>query len=126
MGRFTWIVCFVLLDLGYYWFHRFGHELNFMWAAHVTHHSSEEYNLTTALRQGKMTLLVIDQIIGALQYTMAWAFYTPIALLIPPRMFSFHGHLNRIYQFFIHTRIVDKLPAIIEYIFNTPRYSSSF
>src|SRR3989338_6666384 len=48
----SYLGCFLLLELGYYWYHRCGHEVNVFWAAHVAHHSSEEYNLTTALRQG--------------------------------------------------------------------------
>lgn len=46
------VLIFVCIEYGYYWFHRFAHEWNAMWAAHVAHHSSEEYNLTTATRQG--------------------------------------------------------------------------
>jgi len=84
--------------------------MNVLWAAHIAHHSSEEYNLTTALRQ------------GAVQYSASWIFNLPAAFLIPPPLFSFHQHLNRIYQFFIHTRTVGRLHPAIEYVFNTPSH----
>lgn len=48
----SWLVAFMAIDFGYYWFHRMGHEVNLFWASHMPHHSSQEYNLTTALRQG--------------------------------------------------------------------------
>jgi alkylglycerol monooxygenase len=47
----TWLITFLLVDLLYYWFHRLSHEVNFLWAAHIVHHQSEEYNLSVALRQ---------------------------------------------------------------------------
>jgi alkylglycerol monooxygenase len=91
-------------------FHRFGHEMNCLWAAHIAHHSSQEYNLSTALRQ------------GAIQYSSSWVFNLPAAFFIPPPVFSFHAQFNRLYQFFIHTRTVDKLHPWIEWWFNTPSH----
>ena len=106
----SWVVCFFLVDFAYYWYHRMGHEINCFWAAHVAHHSSEEYNLTTALRQ------------GAIQYAAAFLFYAPVGLLIAPEVFSFHAHFNRLFQFWIHTRAIDKMPSWFEYVFNTPSH----
>ncbi len=69
----TWVACFLGVDLLYYWFHRWSHEMNAGWAAHIVHHQSEEYNLAVALRQ------------GAFQGSFSWVFYLPLALLgFPP------------------------------------------
>ncbi|MBN7821681.1 sterol desaturase family protein [Bowmanella yangjiangensis] len=101
------LLAFVLYDFFYYWNHRLGHEMNVLWAAHVVHHSSEEYNLTTALRQSSSSLF-------------SWVFYLPMAVLgITPEMFIAVGSLNLIYQFWVHTRHVPKL-GWLEWIFVTP------
>ncbi|KAK7088891.1 alkylglycerol monooxygenase-like [Littorina saxatilis] len=105
----TWILCFLATDLGYYWVHRFGHEVNIMWAGHQTHHSSEDYNLSTALRQ------------SALHRYLNWFFYLPMALFIPPTAFLVHIQFNLLYQFWIHTELVDKIGPL-EYILNTPSH----
>jgi len=102
-----WIVAFILYDFCYYWKHRIAHEINFFWAAHVVHHSSEEYNLSTALRQSSTSLLT-------------WIFYVPMALMgIDPLMLVVVGSLNLIYQFWVHTRFIPKL-GFFEWIFITP------
>ncbi|KAI9209921.1 Alkylglycerol monooxygenase [Polychytrium aggregatum] len=103
----TWIAAFLAADLGYYWFHRMAHEVNFMWAAHVVHHSSEHYNQSTALRQ------------SIFQQLTSWAFYLPAALFIPPSMFFVHRQLTVLYQYWIHTEVVPHL-GFLEYIINTP------
>lgn len=101
------VLAFVLYDFFYYWNHRLGHEMNVLWAAHVVHHSSEEYNLTTALRQSSSSLF-------------SWVFYLPMAVLgITPEMFIAVGSLNLIYQFWVHTRHVPKL-GWLEWILVTP------
>ncbi|CAF0769890.1 unnamed protein product [Brachionus calyciflorus] len=105
----TYLVTFLLVDMAYYWLHRAAHEVNLFWAAHQTHHSSEEYNITTALRQS------IFQAYGG------WIFYLPLSLFIPPSIFLVHVHLNVIYQFWIHTEIVDNL-GFLELILNTPSH----
>jgi len=106
----TWAACFVGVDFLYYWFHRFGHEVNAGWAAHVVHHQSEEYNLTVALRQ------------GAFQQLFSWAFYLPLALLgFPPLVFLTSSALNTLYQFWIHTRLVGRLGPL-EWVMNTPSH----
>ncbi|NIF17197.1 sterol desaturase family protein [Pantoea sp. Cy-639] len=104
----TWVFAFVLYDLCYYWLHRLGHERNVLWAAHSVHHQSEEYNLTTALRQTSSGFI------------FSWIFYLPLALLgVPPLVFITVASLNLLYQFWVHTRHVPKL-GWLEWIFITP------
>ncbi len=107
----AWVTVFVLDDLAYYWLHRMSHEVNILWAGHVVHHSSEEYNLTVALRQ------------SSLHGLMGWVFYMPLALLgIPVTMWVVCHGLNLIYQFWIHTRAIDQLPGPVEAMMNTPSH----
>ena len=114
LGTSVWVValCFVLDDLRYYWVHRFGHRIRWVWASHVNHHSSQHYNLTTALRQtwtGTFTGLMVISV--------------PLLLLgFHPAMVLFVGGLNLIYQFWIHTEAINKLPRWFEAIFNTPSH----
>ncbi|MEO7397097.1 MAG: sterol desaturase family protein [Ilumatobacteraceae bacterium] len=97
-------------DLLYYWNHRFMHEVRVLWANHVSHHSSERYNLSTALRQPWSGL------------TMAWV-YAPMPLLGFPAKVTFRaGQLNLLYQYWIHTEAIDRLPAVVERVFNTPSH----
>ncbi len=103
----VWIVAFVAYDFFYYWNHRMGHEVSILWAAHVVHHSSEDYNLTTALRQTS----------GAL---FSWIFYLPLAVAgFPPEMIITVGALNLVYQFWVHTQHIDTL-GWMEKVFVTP------
>ncbi|XP_064594714.1 alkylglycerol monooxygenase-like [Liolophura sinensis] len=108
-SAWTWWLAFLAVDLGYYWFHRLAHEVNIMWAAHQVHHSSEDYNLTTALRQ------------SVLQKYTSWMFYLPLALFIPPSVFLVHQQFNILFQFWIHTEYVKSLGPL-EYILNTPSH----
>jgi alkylglycerol monooxygenase len=102
-----WVTAFVLYDFCYYWNHRLGHEMNILWAAHVVHHSSEEYNLTTALRQSGSSFF-------------SWIFYLPMAILgFEPLVLITVGSLNLIYQFWVHTRHIPKL-GWYEGVFVTP------
>ena len=102
-----WVTAFVLYDFCYYWKHRFGHEMNILWAAHVVHHSSEEYNLTTALRQSGSSFL-------------SWIFYLPMAILgFDAITLITVGSLNLIYQFWVHTRHIPKM-GWYEWVFVTP------
>lgn len=102
-----WLTAFVLFDFCYYWKHRLGHEMNILWAAHVVHHSSEEYNLTTALRQSGSSFF-------------GWIFYLPMAILgFEPIVLITVGSLNLIYQFWVHTRHIPKL-GWYEWVFVTP------
>jgi sterol desaturase/sphingolipid hydroxylase (fatty acid hydroxylase superfamily) len=106
----AWIVCFLGVDLCYYWFHRKSHETNALWAAHVVHHQSEEYNLSVALRQ------------SSLQAAFSWVFYLPLALLgFPPVMFATLAAVNTLYQFWIHTRAIGRLGPL-EWVLNTPSH----
>ncbi|KAI8850293.1 hypothetical protein BC829DRAFT_389715 [Chytridium lagenaria] len=73
----------------------------------AVHHSSEEYNQTTALRQ------------SAFQSYISWAYYLPLALVLPPPLFVVHSNFNTLYQFWIHTETIPKL-GFLEYIMNTP------
>lgn len=103
----VWVLAFVLYDLCYYWNHRLGHEMNILWAAHVVHHSSEEYNLTTALRQTGTGVL-------------SFVFYLPLAILgFDPLMIVSVGAVNLIYQFWVHTRHIGKL-GWFDYVFVSP------
>uniref|UniRef100_W5MZN3 Alkylglycerol monooxygenase n=1 Tax=Lepisosteus oculatus TaxID=7918 RepID=W5MZN3_LEPOC len=105
----TWWLAFLGVDFGYYWLHRFSHEVNIMWAAHQVHHSSEDYNLSTALRQ------------SLTQQCTSWVFYLPMALAIPPSVFAVHIQFNLLYQFWIHTELVSNLGPV-ELIMNTPSH----
>lgn len=105
-----WIVLFLGVDFCYYWFHRASHRSNAVWAAHIVHHQSEEYNLAVALRQ------------GAFQSWFSWAFYLPLALAgFPPLMFLTASAFNTLYQFWIHTRTICKLGPL-EWVLNTPSH----
>ncbi|GHA56531.1 fatty acid hydroxylase [Amylibacter ulvae] len=105
-------ICFLLDDLRYYWVHRFGHTIRWAWASHVVHHSSQHYNLTTALRQtwtGEFTGLMIVSV--------------PLLLLgFHPAMVLFVGGINLIYQFWIHTEAITKMPRWFEAVMNTPSH----
>ncbi|XP_054093196.1 alkylglycerol monooxygenase isoform X4 [Callithrix jacchus] len=105
----TWSLTFLGVDFGYYWFHRMAHEVNIMWAGHQTHHSSEDYNLSTALRQ------------SVLQIYTSWIFYSPLALFIPPSVYAVHLQFNLLYQFWIHTEVINYLGPL-ELILNTPSH----
>ena len=103
----TWIIAFVVYDLCYYCSHRMGHEVNLFWGSHVAHHQSEEYNLSTALRQTSTGLLT-------------FIFYLPMFFAgVPAEMVVTVGSLNLIYQFWVHTRHLPKLGPM-EWIFVTP------
>ncbi|HEX8903815.1 MAG TPA: sterol desaturase family protein, partial [Longimicrobiaceae bacterium] len=106
-----WTAVFLLVDLCYYWSHRLSHEINVLWAGHVVHHSSEEYNLAVALRQ------------SSLHGLFTWVFYLPLALAgIPPLMYVTSYALNLLYQFWIHTRAVGRLNPVAEWVLNTPSH----
>lgn len=112
---FEWwafVLCFILDDLRFYCGHRISHRSRWFWAAHVVHHSSEYYNLSTALRQpwtGTITGLVV------IALPMVW-------LGFHPALVGFCASLNLFYQFFLHTEAVRRLPWWVEAIFNTPSH----
>jgi sterol desaturase/sphingolipid hydroxylase (fatty acid hydroxylase superfamily) len=107
----VWVVCFIGTDFFYYWFHRYAHEISLLWGGHIVHHQSEEYNLSVALRQ------------GAFQPATSWIFYLPLAVIgFSPIVFVVMNQFMVLYQFWIHTRAIDRMPAWFEYIFNTPSH----
>ncbi|MFM2307643.1 MAG: hypothetical protein RLZZ367_2312 [Bacteroidota bacterium] len=107
----TYILLFIGVDFFYYWFHRLAHEISFLWGSHVVHHQSEEYNLTVALRQ------------AWLQGAFSWVFYLPLAVVgFSPASFITIASLQTLYQFWIHTKLIDKMNPAFEYVFNTPSH----
>ena len=107
----TGIILFVAVDFCYYWFHRYSHEINLFWGGHVVHHQSEEYNLSVALRQ------------GSFQSLFSFMFYLPLALIgFETIQFVTVSALVTLYQFWIHTKTIRKLPAPVEFVFNTPSH----
>ena len=93
-----WVLALILYDFLYYWFHRMGHEVNLIWASHVVHHSSEYYNLSTALRQTSTGFL------------FAWIFYLPLAILgVPPVMVATVALIDLLYQYWVHTELIGRL-----------------
>ena len=112
---FAWwafILCFVLDDLAYYVFHRSAHRIRWFWASHVIHHSSQHYNLSTALRQTWTGF-----------FSASFIFRLPLILLgFPVEMLLFVAGLNLIYQFWIHTEQVDRMPRWFEGVMNTPSH----
>jgi sterol desaturase/sphingolipid hydroxylase (fatty acid hydroxylase superfamily) len=111
----TWwafVLAFVLDDLAYYWFHRTAHRVRWFWASHVIHHSSQHYNLTTALRQTWTGFL-----------SLSFAFRWPLLLIgFPWEMVVFVAGINLVYQFWIHTEAIDRLPRWFEAVMNTPSH----
>ncbi len=107
----SWILLFFLIDFLFYWAHRFSHEINLFWASHVVHHSSEEFNLSVALRQSFVRNLFIG------------IFYLPLALFgFSVEAYLITDALNRTYQFWVHTRTIDRFPSWFEFIFVTPSH----
>lgn len=95
---YGWLLALVFYDFCYYWLHRMGHESAILWAAHVVHHQSQHYNLSTALRQTSS---------GAL---LGWVFYLPMAVVgVPPLVFGVVALVDLLYQFWVHTEQVGKL-----------------
>jgi sterol desaturase/sphingolipid hydroxylase (fatty acid hydroxylase superfamily) len=108
----AFVVCFVLDDFRFYWSHRLQHRSRWFWAIHVVHHSSQHFNLSTALRQPWLGFL------GFL-----FLFSTPLAFLgFHPGMIAFCAGLNLVYQFFIHTEAVGRFHPWIEAVMNTPSH----
>ena len=107
----SWLILLFAEDLCYYWFHRISHESRLFWASHVVHHSSQKYNLSTALRQ-----------------TWSGSFYS-FVFWIPLLLIGFHPimvmtqmSISLIYQYWIHTELIKKMPNWFEAVFNTPSH----
>ena len=106
----VWVLLFFADDLSYYWFHRISHESRVFWASHVVHHSSQHYNLSTALRQTWVPMTYFP-------------FWLPLPLLgFPPWMVLLAQSWSLIYQFWIHTERVGRLPRPLEAVLNTPSH----
>ena len=107
----AWVLVLFVEDFVYYWYHRLSHENRFFWASHIVHHSSQKYNLSTALRQtwtGSFTSFI---------------FWIPLVLVgFHPVMILVQMSISLLYQYWIHTELIDKLPKWFEYIFNTPSH----
>ena len=106
------VLCFVLDDLRFYWHHRVAHRCRWVWAMHVVHHSSTQFNFSVALRQG-----------WTKHFTGTMMFKLPLVLIgFDPVVVLFCGVINPTYQFFLHTELVNKMPRWFEFIFNTPSH----
>ena len=106
-SAWQWVAAFVAYDFCYYWKHRYGHEWRIMWASHIAHHQSEEFNLSTALRQTGTDYI-------------GFVFYIPLYLAgVPAAAVITVGSLNLIYQFWVHTEHIRRLGPL-EWIFVTP------
>ncbi|MBM2621074.1 sterol desaturase family protein [Actinoplanes sp. LDG1-06] len=106
----VWVLLFFADDFAYYWFHRLHHEVRVLWAGHVVHHSSQFFNLSTALRQSWTPMTALP-------------FWLGLALLgMPPWMIFLQQSISLAYQFFLHTERINKLPRPVEWFFNTPSH----
>jgi sterol desaturase/sphingolipid hydroxylase (fatty acid hydroxylase superfamily) len=106
----AWVVLFFADDASYYWFHRVSHESRLFWASHVVHHSSQHYNLSTALRQTWVPMT----------YFPFWLWLPLVGF--PPWMVLLAQSWSLIYQFFLHTERVGRLPRPLEAVLNTPSH----
>ncbi|XP_068220767.1 alkylglycerol monooxygenase-like [Palaemon carinicauda] len=107
---YTWFGAFVFIDFIYYWIHRANHEINLLWAAHQVHHSSEDYNLTIALR------------LSIFQRAAYFGFYQPLAILgFPFSMVIVHAAFNYLFQFWVHTDLIKSIGPL-EYVFMSPSH----
>jgi sterol desaturase/sphingolipid hydroxylase (fatty acid hydroxylase superfamily) len=109
-GDGPWVFAGAMLavDFAYYWFHRLHHEVRVLWASHVPHHSSQRYNLSTALRQPWTPMTGLP-------------FYLPLALVFSPTQVATAYALNLLYQFWIHTELIGRLGPL-EWVLNTPSH----
>jgi sterol desaturase/sphingolipid hydroxylase (fatty acid hydroxylase superfamily) len=108
----AWVICFVADDLSYYWFHRCGHHIRFFWASHIVHHSPQTFTLTTAFR-----LPWTSHLTG----NFAFWWWMPLLGISPSMVISMKA-ASTIYQLWLHTEKIKKLPGWIEAIFNTPSH----
>ena len=107
-GLTLWVTAILAWDFCYYWFHRFSHEVSILWASHAVHHQSEDYNLSTALRQTSTGFL------------FGWIFYLPLFLIgFPLEILITVNAINLIYQFWVHTQVVRRL-GVLDYVLVTP------
>lgn len=106
----SWVICFILMDFCYYWMHRWDHKIRFLWTMHSVHHSSEEYDFTTALRM--FWLVSLTQ----------WLFYVPLVLIgFSPIQVVVCMTLQPFYGLWLHTEKIGRIP-VFEQLFNTPSF----
>jgi sterol desaturase/sphingolipid hydroxylase (fatty acid hydroxylase superfamily) len=110
VNGWTVLPIFVMVEFCYYWFHRCSHRVRWWWAAHVPHHSGETMNFTTAMRQS-----VLNVFVGTFIF-----FLPPVLFGVPPAVVMFMLAVDLVYQYFVHTEAVGKLPGWYEYLFDTP------
>lgn len=104
----AWVAALLLYDFSHYWYHRFSHEIPVLWGSHVVHHSSEYFNLSTALRQPATAAL------------FTWIFHLPMAVLgVPPVMYLIVGLVDLLYQYWVHTELIGRL-GVLDRILVTP------
>jgi len=108
---YTWLLILFADDFTFYWHHRLSHEIRILWSAHVNHHSSITLNLATALRQSW----------GEQLYKFVWWLWLPL-VGFPPLMMMMMMSISLIYQYWVHTELIRKLPRWFEFIFNTPSH----
>jgi sterol desaturase/sphingolipid hydroxylase (fatty acid hydroxylase superfamily) len=107
-GAALWIIAALAWDFCYYWFHRFSHEISVLWAAHAVHHQSEDYNLSTALRQ------------TSTGFIFGWIFYVPLFVIgFPLEVLVTVNAVNLIYQFWVHTQVIRRM-GVLDRILVTP------
>jgi sterol desaturase/sphingolipid hydroxylase (fatty acid hydroxylase superfamily) len=108
----VWAVGFFAVEFAYYWFHRWSHTVNLLWASHAVHHSANEMTLPAAVRLGWTNAL-----------SGGWMVFLPLILIgFPPVMIGGLLAANLLYQYSLHTEAVGKLWQPIEYVFNTPSH----
>jgi sterol desaturase/sphingolipid hydroxylase (fatty acid hydroxylase superfamily) len=107
----SWVLMLFADDFSFYWHHRLSHEIRVLWAAHVNHHSSQDYNLAIALRQSWVEQL----------YKYVFWLWLPL-VGFDPLMVMIMMSFSLIYQYWVHTEVIRKFPAVIEFIFNTPSH----
>lgn len=107
----AWILILFADDFTFYWHHRLSHEVRILWAAHVNHHSSTTLNLATALRQSW----------GEQFYKYIWWLWMPLVGFDPLMMLMMMS-ISLIYQYWVHTELIKRLPVWYEFIFNTPSH----
>lgn len=107
-----WILIFFADDFSYYWFHRSSHKIRYFWASHVVHHSSQFYNLGTALRQ-----TWTGNLSGSFVFYlwMPWVGFHPVDVILMQA-------ISLLYQYWIHTELIVKFPTLVEWFFNTPSH----
>lgn len=107
----VWLIALLLFDYIYYWAHRLGHEWNYMWGAHIVHHQSREFNLSVALRQSWLHNL------------LSFFMFLPLAFIgIHPLILAGVAAFTTLFQYWIHTKAIKKMPRWFEFIFNTPSH----